>query len=457
MLRLRGASVKQLRSRAEERYDQPISASDIQQVAARESWVDMANLNMQCHGHLVSLMEGCTEGFEIVRTKTEVGIDAWRRLNHKYDLRNPSRNIQLLERLLALSQVGYSDVVGSMERLEQELRVVRQRFGDDVQNLWKSIHMVCIQKICPKILRDHLAVQASSIDSPEKQRLTIEKFLQANVHGSGATPMDVDTLAKTKGGKKGGKGKDKGGKSKKFEGNCFWCGAYGHMMADCQKKAAGMGNRKFPSPREDLIRKQRANAKVAKVRRERRPLTSGQTVRKIHRLMRKPPRMLQVSSLVLSADTRGTVNETGKPGKESRNRHEISGTSYKSGNLCANAVDAELGERIDLTIDSGCAACALLVGVASAVGMQELNRTPQRYIAANAEKIRELGFNDSDTQNFQNDDVHNLKFSVMDKLHKTSGGSVQFCCSWQSDCAAARESRWLLHRRCALEAQETNF
>ena len=164
---------------------------------------------MQLHGDLVSLMEECTEGFDIVRnTKTEVGLDALRRLNHKYDPRNPLRNIQLLERLLAPSQVGYSDVVASMERLEQELRVVRQRFGDDVQNLWKSIHMVCIQKICRKILRDHLAVQASSVDSPEKQRLTIEKFLQANVHGSGATPMDVDALAKTKGGKKGGKGKD---------------------------------------------------------------------------------------------------------------------------------------------------------------------------------------------------------------------------------------------------------
>ena len=66
--------------------------------------------------------------------------------------------------------------------------------------------LVCIQKICPKILRDHLGVQASSIDSPEQQRLTIEKFLQANAYGPGATPMDVDALAKTKGGNtKGGK------------------------------------------------------------------------------------------------------------------------------------------------------------------------------------------------------------------------------------------------------------
>ena len=50
--------------------------------------------------------------------------------------------------------------------------------------------------------------------------------------------MDVDAFAKAKGGKKGGKGKDKGSKSKKFDGN-FWCGACGHMMEDCQKKASG--------------------------------------------------------------------------------------------------------------------------------------------------------------------------------------------------------------------------
>ena len=68
-------------------------------------------------------------------TKTEVGLDAWKRLNHKYVLRNPFTNIQLLERLLTPSQVGFSDVVASMERLEQDLRVVRQRLSDDVQNL----------------------------------------------------------------------------------------------------------------------------------------------------------------------------------------------------------------------------------------------------------------------------------------------------------------------------------
>ena len=64
--------------------------------------------------------------------------------------------------------------------------------------------------------------------------------------------------------------------------------------------------------------------------------------------------------------------------------------SCKNGELGDNAVDAEMGERIDLTIDSGCAACAFPVGVASAVGMEEFTRTIQEYIAANGEKIGSL-------------------------------------------------------------------
>ena len=113
---------------------------------------------------------------------------------------------------------------------------------------------------------------------------------------------------------------------------------------------------------------------------------------------------------MLSADTRGTVNETGKPG------HEISGNRTRVKTFVPMLSNLSW-ERIDLTIDSGCAACALPVCVASAVGMQELSRTPQECIAANAEKIRELRFK-TPTLKIQNGDVHNLKFSVMDGLHE---------------------------------------
>ena len=91
--------------------------------------------------------------------------------------------------------------------------------------------------------------------------------------------------------------------------------------------------------------------------------------------------------------------------------------SCRAGKLGANSLDSEMGERLDLTIDSGCAACALRVGVASAIGMQELNRAPQEYVAANGVKIREIGFK-TPTLKFQNGDVQNLKFSVVENLHK---------------------------------------
>ena len=58
-----------------------------------------------------------------------------------------------------------------------------------------------------------------------------------------------------------------------------------------------------------------------------------------------------------------------------------------------------MGERIDLTIDSGCAACAL--------PMQEKNRDLGKYIAANAERIRELGLK-TPTLKFQNGHVQSL-------------------------------------------------
>ena len=50
-----------------------------------------------------------------------------------------------------------------------------------------------------------------------------------------------------------------------------------------------------------------------------------------------------------------------------------------------------------------------------------------------------------------------LEVQCYGQVAQTSGGSVQGCCSWQSDCDATRESRWFFHRRHAFTAQETNL
>ena len=52
-------------------------------------------------------------------------------------------------------------------------------------------------------------------------------------------PSMLTAPSRTKGGKKGGKGKDVWSKPKKFDGHCCWCGAHGHTRDDCRKKVSG--------------------------------------------------------------------------------------------------------------------------------------------------------------------------------------------------------------------------
>ena len=148
---------------------------------------------------------------------------------------------------------------------------------------------------------------------------------------------------------------------------------------------------------------------------------------------------LQVSSSVRSADMRGTVDETGErgknPGTGTTSVEIYTGMETLASMLSTLRFERERG-RINPTIESGCAACALPVGVASAVGMQELNRTPQEYIAANAEKIRELGFK-TPALKFPNGDVQNFSVQCHGQIAQTSGGGMQGRRSRQSDRAAA--------------------
>ena len=217
-------------------------------------------------------------------------------------------------------------------------------------------------------------------------------------------------------------------------------------------KRRHLGNRKFPSSREEPIRSRRVKAKVAMARRERCPLTSGQTVRNFLRLMRKLPRRQQVPSLVPSVDTRGTVNETGKPGKESRNRREISG-SPTSGNFWCQCCRLWAGRENRLTW-----LCCLRFAGGCCVHSWDarVEQNSPWVQCCNRCENSKAWVQDSDTQI---SDWWRAEFDVQcyGQVAQTSGGSVQGCCSWQSDCATARESRWFHHRRHAFKAQETDL
>ena len=176
------------------------------------------------------------------------------------------RNIRLLERLLAPTQVGFANVV-----------------VDFVQIFWKSI-------------------QEAETDNRE---------VRASKRACFASHMDVDAHAMTKGGKKGGTGKNKSSKPEKFGGKWYWCGSCGHVMEDCRKKAAGTPRVTQTPRRSDPKPKGKGKGGKGKKGASSSDDWLDETVRKLHRLARKLPRRLQVSLSMLSADTRGTVNETG--------------------------------------------------------------------------------------------------------------------------------------------------
>ena len=150
-----------------------------------------------------------------------------------------------------------------------------------------------------------------------------------------------------------------------------------------------MGSRKLPSPHEGPIRNHWAKAEGGKSRKGASSFAEWPDGQEDQPSGEKANK---VASLFIGAVNRHErYNRRDWQAWEKIQRQaQRQWKAYKNGGPGANAVDAEMGERTDLMIDSGCAACALPVGVASAVGMQELNRTPQEYIAANAEKIREL-------------------------------------------------------------------
>ena len=86
--------------------------------------------------------------------------------------------------------------------------------------------------------------------------------------------MDVDALAKTKGVQHQGEGRREGRtrslKPRKFGGHCFWCGAHGHVMKDCRKRAAG---------KPKTAQSPRTSEPKVKGKRQRRPRQEGSVPR----------------------------------------------------------------------------------------------------------------------------------------------------------------------------------
>ena len=199
------------------------------------------------------------------------GIEAWRQLGRQVDTGGTTRDLTALTKILQykFDQKDVLDSLNVWEALISEYdkgKEINRQISSEVK------HGVLVCNM-PQKIRDHLQINANRIDTYLKAKDEIRAFsinrksdkdaMEVDALESKVKELEV-TIGAMKGGKKGskhgkggnvkGKGKEKGDKNnggkgkskgKGFDGNCNYCGKYGHGEESCWAKP---GNNKSGRP-----------------------------------------------------------------------------------------------------------------------------------------------------------------------------------------------------------------
>ena len=229
---------------------------------------------------LISKTEGKALGLVMLSEKHN-GLEAWRKLKDEYEAKHGGRLAAMLRGILNPALTWTKDAASGKEFLESltvwERRLTEYRLasGEDVS---ENILVATVLEHCPQQYRDMLR------SAPQTARLTyaavrghIKKYCvvsrtyaDTGILDTSSMPMYIGQL-KGKGKHKGDKGKQGKGKSKDksskgsdgkkgkkdgkapwketthFQGDCGYCGKWGHKRADCRKRIAAEGTGGAPS------------------------------------------------------------------------------------------------------------------------------------------------------------------------------------------------------------------
>ena len=163
---------------------------------------EIPDLSAQLRVTLISMTED--EPFSIV-TKTPMGghggLEAYQRLNNRYDPTGPRSAKMVLKRMLSVKPVPIKHLRNAIEELEKLYDEYEGRSGHSLQEYLK---MQCLEQLLDERLSLHIDLNAGLFPTYAQLRVEVWRFAerQAQVDG-GPSPMETGVLEK--GGKSGTK------------------------------------------------------------------------------------------------------------------------------------------------------------------------------------------------------------------------------------------------------------
>ena len=192
------------------------------------------------------------ESLDIVRSAGKgQGLEAWRRLNRRWDPMATGFRKQLWEGIQSLGRARFEDLIGSIERLEDlfGMYLARIKAEGDVADLDEDTQMACLESLLPKEMEKHVQLNKAKLTNYFLLRAEIIKEIK-RYKPPGLEVMETDNKSREKGHgywtKGKGKGKDPKGKGKgkevKGKYKCYEvlsgkgatdCRIWGYYARDC--------------------------------------------------------------------------------------------------------------------------------------------------------------------------------------------------------------------------------
>ena len=222
----------------------------------------VTQLSAQVKASLVSLTSG--EPFDVV-TKgpqgPQAGLEAYRRLCHRYEPTGPRSVKLVLKRALASHPVPASRLRPAVEELEELFEEFRIRAGEPLQ---ECVRMLILEQLLDSALKTHVELNSESLNSYDRLRSAVwnyaERVGEAAALSDGVAPMEIGAL---QGSGIAGTARPKASS----QVTCWSCGRQGHRSADCRApaaaKAAAVAAGKAKASAKSPAPKGKAKAKAA--------------------------------------------------------------------------------------------------------------------------------------------------------------------------------------------------